>query len=196
MIVPSFGNSGITMPPINIGMIIPNFQNGNMMIPSPQNINPLTPVVTNTVPKIIVPAIIIPLPDIKVRNMSIINTSNSSGRIKLPQAQTIIPSIPLKPTKGISTHQGLAIAHTPQEMITRNIMNIDVKRLNAGRKKKNDGTYPLNSKDKINPSEGLKPEDNLSDIAASIGLKKTGTKKELVERIRAEILKINPNAFD
>ena len=60
-------------------------------------------------------------------------------------------------------------------------MNIEPKRLSETRARKDDNSYTVRE---------------LRVIAGSLNLAKSGNKKELVRRIKAEIMKINPNAFN
>ncbi len=104
-------------------------------------------------------------------------------QIKLPKVTTVMRPIPLASPAATTQRPGtgLAVAYTPQQQVVQNIMNIDPKRLNPRRAKNNDGSYSVKQ---------------LKAIAGGLNVSKSGTKKELVDRIKAKILKINPNAFN
>ena len=111
--------------------------------------------------------------------------SSKSG-IKLPATRTTIlpipltsPSILLGDTK---PYQNISVAYTPEQDLIRNINNINVKKLNTGRGRKGDDTsYTV---------------VELKSIANSINLPKSGSKKDLVSRIKSAVLKVSPHAFD
>ena len=104
-------------------------------------------------------------------------------QIRLPTMQTVMQPIALTSPMAVSQQQetGLAVAYTPKQQVVENIMKIDPKRLNPRRARKDDNSYAVKQ---------------LRAIAGSINLPKSGNKKELVDRIKAAILKVNPQAFN
>jgi len=103
--------------------------------------------------------------------------------IRLPTAQTVMQPVALPSPRNVPQQQetGIAVAYTPQQQVVENIMQVDPTRLNPDRAKKGDNSYTV---------------AQLRGIAGSLDLPKSGNKKELVERITAKILKVNPNAFN
>ena len=114
-----------------------------------------------------------------------INTVGTQGypQIRLPTVQTVMQPIVLTSPVAITQQKGtgLAVAYTPQQQVVENIMRIDPTRLNPRRARKDDNSYSVKQ---------------LKAIAGSINLTKSGNKKELVDRIKSAILKVNPNAFN
>jgi len=104
-------------------------------------------------------------------------------RIQLPIASTVMKPVPLTSPAPITQRPetGLAVAYTPEQEKIKHIMNIDPSRLSSDRAKKDDTSYSV---------------ADLRTIAGTLNLAKSGNKKDLVERIKAEILKVNPNAFN
>lgn len=104
-------------------------------------------------------------------------------RIQLPIASTVMKPVPLTSPAPITrkTEVGLAVAYTPEQEKIKHITNIDPARLSSDRAKKDDTSYSV---------------ADLRTIAGTLNLAKSGNKKDLVERIKAEILKVNPNAFN
>ena len=93
--------------------------------------------------------------------------------------ETVIKPIPLmSPTEITNDIQGLAVAYTPQQQVVQNILDIDPKRLNPRRAKKDDNSYDVKQ---------------LRFFSGSLNLSKSGNKKELVNRIKSAIIKVNPN---
>ncbi len=103
--------------------------------------------------------------------------------VRLPTTQTVMQPVALTSPAAIPEQEetGLAVAYTPQQQVVENITQIDTTRLNAGRAKKDDNSYTV---------------VQLRAIAGSLNLAKSGNKKDLVERIKAKMLSINPNAFN
>ena len=104
-------------------------------------------------------------------------------KIQLPTGSTVVKPIPLTSPAAVPQQPatGLAVAYTPQQQVVENIMNIDPTRLNPGRAKKDDNSYTVTQ---------------LRAMAGSLNLPKSGNKKELVDRIKAAVLKVKPNAFN
>jgi hypothetical protein len=132
-----------------------------------------------------VPSLKINLP--KVKATAALPTPTSPGipgvpQIKLPTMTTVMKPVALTSPVAVSQKEetGLAVAYTPQQQVVENIMKIDPARLNPKRARKDDNSYTVKQ---------------LRAIAGSINLPKSGNKKELVDRIKAQILKVNPNAF-
>jgi len=102
--------------------------------------------------------------------------------IALPTTSTVIPMIPIT-SPSVKTVKQVSVASTPSAEVLANIKNIVVSKLKAERvvKKGKDSAY--------NVAE-------LKAIAGSLNLTKSGNKKDLIERIKKAILKVNPNAFD
>jgi len=101
-------------------------------------------------------------------------------QITFPTFPTVMNPIPLTSPKEFQQKAELAIAYTPEQQVVQNIQNIDTSKLNPKRVKRGDTTsYTVTE---------------LKAIAGSINLSKSGNKKNLVDKIRAAILKINPNA--
>lgn len=107
-------------------------------------------------------------------------TSTAKGTVTLPSEATIIPSIPIS-SPAAAPARAPVKATTEAAQVMQNLMNIDVKKLEPGRVKKGSEAYSV---------------AELKAIAGSLNLIKTGSKKELVDRIKAHILKVNPTAFD
>ena len=103
--------------------------------------------------------------------------------VRLPTTQTVMQPVALTSPAAIPEQEetGLAVAYTPQQQVVENITQIDATRLNAGRAKKDDNSYTV---------------VQLRAIAGSLNLAKSGNKKDLVERIKAKMLSVNPNAFN
>ena len=124
----------------------------------------------------------------KIKAIAAVPAPRPSGipgisQIRLPTVQTVMQPIALTSPAAAPQHQrtGLAVAYTPKQQVVENIMQIDPKRLNPRRARKDDNSYTVRQ---------------LRTIAGSINLPKSGNKKELVDRIKAAILKVNPNAFN
>jgi len=102
--------------------------------------------------------------------------------IALPNTSTVIPMIPIT-SPSVKTVKQVSAASTPSSEVLENIKKIDINKLKSERvvKKGADSGY--------NVSE-------LKMLAGSLNLTKSGNKKDLIERIKNAILKINPNAFD
>jgi len=105
-----------------------------------------------------------------------------SAVIKISLSPTIISPIPLKsPSNGKPITKTVAIAHTPKQQVLENINKIDISKLNVKKSRKSNDSYSV---------------VELRQIAGSLNLSKSGNKKTLVERIKAAILKVKPEAFD
>jgi len=102
------------------------------------------------------------------------------GGMQLPEETTVIPSIPITSPSALQTSK-IAVAKTESAQVMENIKTIDINKLNVGKTRKGDGSYSVTE---------------LRSIAGSINLIKSGNKKQLVERIKATIKKVNPSAFD
>jgi len=104
-------------------------------------------------------------------------------RIQLPMMSTVMKPIPLTSPAPVTqkVEAGLAVAYTPEQQVVKNITSIDPSRLKSDRAKKDDNSYSV---------------VDLRAIAGSLNLAKAGNKKDLVDRIKAEILKRDPNAFN
>lgn len=125
--------------------------------------------------------------------------SDSSPLIMLPTNKTTIDKIKLDVVTEIPTIYNNHIPQTLDDQIRENAKKIDIKRLNPKRITPGDGSYPLDRKamEKMNLiKEGLKQDENLKDIAVSLGLKKTGSKKELISQIKSVIKKYYPEKFE
>jgi len=100
--------------------------------------------------------------------------------IALPTTSTIIPPIPIKSPTG-ETMAKVKKTETVSDEFMKKIMSIDVTKLKAERVKGKDIGYSVSE---------------LKALAGGLNLTKTGNKKDLVERIKQAILKVNPAAFD
>lgn len=124
------------------------------------------------------PSQAISLPKIK----ETVSVPSEVGKIKLPTDITLITPVALKSPAAVpeSRSTGVAVAYTPQQQVVENIMGIDISKLNTKRATKDNSSYTTKE---------------LKAIAGSLNLPKSGTKKELVDRITATIKKIKPDAF-
>lgn len=102
------------------------------------------------------------------------------GGVTLPMESTIIPTIPITSPSAVPIKRP-AKAKTTSDQVMENIKKLDPKRLRAGKTRKGDNSYTV---------------AQLRSIAGSLNLIKSGNKKQLVDRIKAQILKVNPSAFD
>lgn len=101
----------------------------------------------------------------------------TGGKISFPTTSTIIQPIPISSPSAVSVSK-VKVATVSEEDIMENIKVIDLNKLSAERSAKGK-TYSV---------------AELKTIAGSLDLTKSGSKKDLVERIKAAILKVNPNA--
>ena len=157
-------------------------ENENVSRPGPlQNVDVLKDRVSGS----LIPPVHIHLPKIKeTAAVPGIKGTQVQGipSVRLPTTQTVMQPVALQsPTNIPQQEAGLAVAYTPQQQVVENITQIDPERLNAGRAKKDDDSYNV---------------VQLRAIAGSLNLSKSGNKKDLVERIKAKMLSINPNAFN
>jgi len=102
------------------------------------------------------------------------------GGMQLPIETTVIPSIPITSPSALQTSK-ITIAKTESAQVMENIKTIDINKLNVGKTKKGNESYSVRE---------------LRSIAGSLNMIKSGNKKQLVERIKAFIKKVNPSAFD
>jgi len=100
--------------------------------------------------------------------------------ISLPTDSTVIPPIPVKSPSTVKVSK-VKKASEPSEDMVKKVMSIDVTKLKTGRATGKDTGYSVS---------------DLKSIAGGLGLTKSGNKKELVERIKQAILKVNPSALD
>jgi len=102
--------------------------------------------------------------------------------IALPTTSTVIPMIPIT-SPSVKVLKQVSVATTASAEVLENIKRIDIKKLKVERvvKKGKDSGYNVNE---------------LKAIAGSLNLTKSGNKKDLIQRIKNAILKVNPNAFD
>ena len=104
-------------------------------------------------------------------------TSIKSGGIQLPSISTVIPQIPIKSPSAI-TMSKVVSAEVPASDVMENIKKIDLNKLRAERSGKIE-SYSVTE---------------LKVFAGALNLTKSGSKKDLVERIKTAILKVNPTA--
>ena len=103
-------------------------------------------------------------------------------KINIPQYNiTMTPIALTSPAQIPRQVVGLAGAYAPAQNAISNLRAVDPSRLNPRRAKKNDNSYSV---------------AELKGIAGSANLSKSGTKKELVARIKNKLLQLNPHAFD
>ena len=101
------------------------------------------------------------------------------GEIELPTDSTVIPSIPITSPAAMKIPK--AASSSGDNDLLKIINSIDVSKLRADRVKDKDAGYNVN---------------DLKTLAGALNLPKSGNKKDLVDRIKALILKVKPNAFD
>lgn len=101
----------------------------------------------------------------------------TGGKISFPTTSTIIQPIAISSPSAVSVSK-VKVAKVPEADIMENIKTIDLNKLSAERSAKGK-TYSV---------------AELKTIAGGLDLTKSGSKKDLVERIKAAILKVNPNA--
>lgn len=126
-------------------------------------------------------------PKIKIPNLSISGVKNipdkqiklQKGEINLPKETTIVPPIPIASPSTMNISKTKKIDENDKQLIEI-ISQINMEKLTAEKGLKRDQSYNV---------------QELKSIAGSLNLPKSGNKKELVERIKTEILKINPSAF-
>jgi hypothetical protein len=99
--------------------------------------------------------------------------------VSFPKTSTVIPPIPITSPSAINIPK-ISSAEASSEDVLKNIKNIDVTKLKGERVRKGEDSYSV---------------AELRTLAGSIGISKSGGKKDLVERIKKEILKVNPSAF-
>ena len=101
------------------------------------------------------------------------------GEIELPTNSTVIPSIPITSPQAMKIPK--AVTSSADNDLLKIINSIDVSKLRADRVKDKEAGYNVN---------------DLKTLAGALNLPKSGNKKDLVDRIKALILKVKPNAFD
>ena len=104
---------------------------------------------------------------------------SKKGEIELPTDSTVIPSIPITSPAAMKIPK--ATTSSGDNDLLKIINSIDVSKLRADRVKDKDAGYNVN---------------DLKVLAGALNLPKSGNKKDLVDRIKALILKVKPNAFD
>ena len=101
------------------------------------------------------------------------------GEIELPSDSTVIPSIPITSPQAMKIPK--AVTSSADNDLLKIINSIDVSKLRADRVKDKEAGYNVN---------------DLKTLAGALNLPKSGNKKDLVDRIKALILKVKPNTFD
>jgi hypothetical protein len=125
-------------------------------------------------------------PKVKIPRLGVTAARPSSRSTKTARSTfteseaTIVPAIPVTSPSAMNLAKTTSL-NTPDTEIMKNIMAIDLDKLTAEKGLKRDASYNV---------------QELKAIAGSLNLPKSGNKKELVERIKAEILKVNPTAFN
>ena len=159
--------------PISIKELVPEEGVNLSSIASPANL-PGPNKKKEPTPKVKIPKL--KTPSVKPSSSFQIQTSKST----IPSETTIIPPIPITSPSAM-TMAKVSKATTSSADVMKNIMAIDLDKLNAERGTKRENSYTV---------------DELKAIAGSLNITKTGNKKDLVERIKTEIMRVNPTAFN